>query len=257
MSASFSDRFSLDGQVATVTGGGKGLGEAACLALADAGASIVVQDIDGGAAHSVASEISATGGTAISVSGDITDEATIDNVIDRATDELGRLDIMVNAAGIYTFIDMLSMSIGTWDQIINLHLRAAFLCNQKAGLKMAELGNGGAILNLSSVQGLRPSNPGALHYDSAKAGVIMLTKAAALELAPHKVRVNAIAPGLTVTPGTQAVVEQGGDNMVARVPLGRLGKAEDIGNLILFLVGPAADYITGETVVIDGGYLLT
>ena len=122
---------------------------------------------------------------------------------------------------------------------------------------MAELGNGGAILNLSSVQGLRPSNPGALHYDSAKAGVIMLTKAAALELAPHKVRVNAIAPGLTVTPGTQAVVEQGGDNMVARVPLGRLGKAEDIGNLILFLVGPAADYITGETVVIDGGYLLT
>ena len=252
----YEQRFRLDGKVALVTGGGRGIGEATCVALAEAGAVVGVQDIDDSAAERVARRVAANGGRAIALVGDIADHAVIERVMGQTVNELGRLDVLVNNAGIYPFANFLDLPLETLDRVLNLNLRAVFLCTQSAGRLMAKLGNGGSIISLASVQGLRPTSAGVSHYDTTKAGVIMLTKAAALELAPHSIRVNAVAPGLTETPGTEAVIAAGG-NAAQRVPLGRLGRVEDVAYLIAFLASPAAEYITGETVVVDGGYLLT
>jgi len=249
--------FGLDGKVALVTGGGMGIGRAVCLRLAEAGAAVAVQDLNGGEAEKVAGEIRGNGGKAIAIAGDITDTKTIETMLKRTRDDLGRLDILVNNAGIYPFCGFLDMPADLWDRVVNVNLRAVFLCTQKGGQLMADLGNGGCIVNLASVQAFKPSNPGVSHYDTTKAAVVMLTKASALELAPHKVRVNAVAPGVIETPGTRPLIDSGTVDMTARVPLGRLGKVEDVSNLIHYLVSPAAEYITGETVVVDGGYLLT
>jgi 2-deoxy-D-gluconate 3-dehydrogenase len=255
MSETFGNRFRLDGKVALVTGGGMGIGRAVCLALSEAGAAVVVQDINGPEADAVAAEVRSVGGKAAVVAGDITDIVTIETMLARARAEFGRLDVLVNNAGIYPFAGFLEMPTETLDRVLDINLRAVFLCTQMGGKAMVDLGNGGAIINLASVQAFKPTNPGVSHYDTTKAGVVMLTKAAALELAPHNIRVNAVAPGMTVTPGTQQVIRS--STAAARVPLGRLGQPEDVANLILFLASPAADYITGETVVVDGGYLLT
>jgi len=255
MSETFEKRFRLDGKVGLVTGGGMGIGKAVCLALSAAGAAVVVQDINVPEAEAVVAEIRSAGGKAVAVGGDITDTATIATMLARGRDEFGRIDVLVNNAGIYPFVGFLELPVETLDRVLNVNLRAVFLCTQMGGQAMADLGNGGSIVNLASVQGLRPTAPGVSHYDTTKAGVVMLTKAAALELAPFNIRVNAVAPGLTETPGTQEVVRN--SSTLARVPLGRLGRPDDVSNLILFLVSPAAEYITGETVVVDGGYLLT
>jgi 2-deoxy-D-gluconate 3-dehydrogenase len=253
MSEPFEKRFRLDGKVALVTGGGMGIGKAVCLTLSEAGAAVVVQDIDPSLAESVAAEIRSTGAKAVAVAGDITDTATITTMLARARDEFGRLDVLVNNAGIYPFVGFLEMPVETLDRVLNVNLRAVFICTQMGGQMMADLGNGGSVINLASVQGFRPGNPGVSHYDTTKAGVIMLTKAAALELAPHNIRVNAVAPGMTDTPGTRKVFQP---TAALGIPLRRLGEPSDVANLILFLVSPAAAYITGETVVVDGGMLL-
>ncbi len=258
MARGLEHRFGLDGQVALVTGGGLGIGRGVCLTLAEAGAAMAVQDLDGAQAETVAREIRAGGGRAIASAGDVTVTADVETAIARTRGELGRLDILVNNAGIYPFSMFLDMPLEQWDRVLAVNLRAAFVCTQMAGKVMTELGNGGCVVNLASVQGFRPTNPGLLHYDVTKAGVVMLTKASALELAPHKIRVNAVAPGVIVTPGTQPLLDAGlAGEPSPRVPLGRWGAPEDVANLVLYLVSPAAAYVTGETVVIDGGFLLT
>ncbi len=257
MAKGLEQRFGLDGKVALVTGGGLGIGRGVCLTLAEAGAAVAVQDLNQAEAEKVAREIRDAGGRAVALGGDVTAVETITGMLRRTREEFGRLDILINNAGIYPFCGFLEMPIDLWDRVLNVNLRAVFLCTQMGGQAMAELGNGGVIINLASVQAFKPSNPGVSHYDTSKAAVVMLTKASALELAPHKVRVNAVAPGVIETPGTKPLMEAGTVNLTARVPLGRLGYPDDVANLILFLVGPAASFITGETVVVDGGYLLT
>jgi len=250
-------RFRVDGQVALVTGGGLGIGRGACLTLAAAGAAVAVQDINLAEAEKVAAEIRGSGGRAIAIPGDVSSDEVLAAMLARARAEFGRLDIVVNNAGIYPFCGFLEMPVEMMDRVLDINLRAVFRCTQLAGQIMADLGNGGTVINLASVQGFRPSNPGVSHYDVTKAGVIMLTKAAALELAPHRIRVNAIAPGVIETPGTQPLIQSGTVDVLARVPIGRMGQVDDVANLILFLASPASSFITGDTIVVDGGFLLT
>lgn len=258
MSVALEKRFGVAGKVALVTGAGKGIGRAVSLCLAEAGAALAVQDLDGESAGSVAEEIRAAGGKAIALSGDAGDQAAIEQTLAKTKEELGRLDILVNNAGIYPFSDIPVMPVEEWDAVIRLNLRGTFLHTKFGAQMMVDFGNGGRIINLASVQGLRPTAPGVAHYDVSKAGVIMLTKAAALEFAPHGVAINAVAPGVVDTPGTSAMIRQGSlGDPADLVPLGgRWAKTEEIADVILFLAGPASSYITGETIVVDGGYLL-
>jgi 2-deoxy-D-gluconate 3-dehydrogenase len=258
MSNAFEKRFGLSDKVALVTGSGRGIGRAVATTLAEAGAAVAVQDLKLAEAESTAAAIRDAGGKAIALAGDAAEQKDIEASLARTRDELGRLDILVNNAGIYPFSSIPEMAIEEWDAVMRLNLRGVFLFTKLAAQLMVELGNGGRIIQLSSVQGLRPTAPGVAHYNMSKAGVIALAKAAALEFGPHGIAVNAVAPGLIATPGTQPLIDEGslGDPK-DKVPFGaRWGTPEEVADVILFLAGPAASYITGETIVIDGGFLL-
>lgn len=258
MARGLNERFGLDGKVAVVTGAGAGIGRCVCLCLAEAGAAVVVQDLKAESAAAVAEEIRAAGGRAIDVAGDASQGGVIEQLYKRAVDELGGLDITVNNAGIYPFTGFLDISEKELDKVFDLNLRGTFLATQQAGKVMSQRGVGGRIVNIASVQGLRPTAPGVTHYNVTKAGVMMLTKSAALELAPAGIAVNAVAPGVIQTQGTQALIDadQLGDPRERAPYTGRWGRPEEVADTILFLVSPAASYITGETIIIDGGYLL-
>jgi len=258
MSTALERRFGLGGKTAAVTGAGKGIGRTVAETLAEAGAAVVVQDLVAADAEAVAAGIRTRGGRAIAVAGDAASEATIDAYLGRAVSELGGLDVLVNNAGIYPFTDFLDLPTADWDRVIGLNLRGVFLATQRAGRIMVERQRGGRIVNIASTQALRPSGPGVAHYNVSKAGVVMLTKSAALELGRHGIAVNAVAPGIIDTPGTNPMIRETafGDPAV-RVPFtGRWGVPEDVANVVLFLAGPAASYVSGETIVIDGGFLL-
>lgn len=258
MSTALERRFGLAGKVAAVTGGGRGIGKAISTTLAEAGAAVAVQDLTRADADAVAAEIRDAGGRAIGVQGDASNPESLEALIAQANAELGGLDVFVNNAGIYPFSDFLEIPTEEWDRVLDLNLRGTFLGTQRAARSMAEHGRPGTIINLASVQGFRPTGPGVAHYDTSKAGVVMLTKAAAIELGTLGITVNAVAPGVVRTEGTAPKIDAGdlGDPKVM-VPL-RLGFAlpRHVADVVLFLASPAAAYITGETIVVDGGYLL-
>lgn len=258
MTTALERRFSLEGKVALVSGAGQGIGRGVALCLAEAGAAVAIQDLSGENAARVAEEIRALGGRAASSEGDMAHVDTIDAFAATAQKELGTPDILVNNAGIYPFSAFLELSLEEWDKVLALNLRSVFIATQRIGKIMADGGKGGRIVNISSIQGLRPSGPGVAAYNMSKAGVLMLTKSAALELAEFGVGVNAIAPGIVATPGTKEIIDtnQLGDPKDL-VPLGgRWASTDDVANAVLYLSSPAGSYITGETIVIDGGYLL-
>ncbi|MDG2303520.1 MAG: glucose 1-dehydrogenase [Candidatus Binatia bacterium] len=258
MTTALERRFSLAGKVAMVSGAGQGIGRGIALCLAEAGAAVAVQDLSAESANTVAEEIKALGGRAASVGGDMSKVESIDAWLEVAQKELGVPEILVNNAGIYPFASFLELQLEEWDRVLALNLRSAFVATQKVGQAMADGGKGGRIVNIASIQGLRPSGPGVAAYNMSKAGVIMLTKSAALELAEYGVGVNAIAPGIVATPGTKEIIDtnQLGDPKDL-VPLGgRWASTDDVANAVLYLSSPAGSYITGETIVVDGGYLL-
>ena len=247
--------FDFSGQVAIVTGSGSGLGSGIALRFAEAGAKVVVNYRSSAAgAQAVVSEIETLGGTAVAVQADVSQKAGATHLIQEAVRRFGRLDVLINNAGLYPLSLLVDMAEEEWDLVINSNLRTTFLCTQAAARQMIVQGSGGAIVNIASIEGENPA-PMHSHYNAAKGGVLMYTAASAQELGAHAIRVNAVAPGLIWREG----IEQGWPDGVARwqkaAPLKRLGLPSDVADACLFLASPAARWITGASLRVDGGVM--
>jgi 2-deoxy-D-gluconate 3-dehydrogenase len=254
--------FDLKGQTAIVTGGALGIGQAIAFRLAEAGAAVLIADINLEAAEASAQQVRERGGKATALRADASRVADAQAMAREAVRAFGRLDILINNAGIFPFAPALQVSEELWDRVLALDLKGAFFCAQAAAEQMLAAGHGGRIVNIASIDGLHPT--GALaHYNAAKGGLIMLTKALALEWGPRGITVNAIAPGAIRTPGAAAaqpaagVADMAAASFLRRIPLGRIGEPDDIATVALFLVSRAAAYMTGSLLVVDGGYLLS
>jgi 2-deoxy-D-gluconate 3-dehydrogenase len=259
--------FDLTGKAALVTGGARGIGQAIAERLSEAGAAVMIADLDEQAAERTAGQLRGQGRKVAAVRADVGSRDEARAAVQATVDRFGQLDILVNNAGIFPFAAALHTPDAVWDRALAVNLSGAFACAQAAARRMVAAGHGGRIVNIASVSGLRPSGNLA-HYDAAKAGLLMLAKSLARELAQYGITVNAVAPGEIDTPGTRAasaeLAQEGGvrvDDMaspqfLARIPLGRLGTPDDVALAVLFLAGGAADYITGACLVVDGGYLL-
>ncbi len=266
MTESIAELFDLSGKGAIVTGGGMGIGQAICYRLSEAGASVMVVDINVDAANETVREVTSRGGKAQAIQADASSSADARKVVDATVSAFGGVDIMVNNAGIYPLLPVMSVEESLFDKVISVNLKGSFVYAQTAAAQMIEAGKGGKIINLASVDAFHP-NGNATPYNASKGGVVMLTKALALELAPHKILVNAVAPGNIRTPGTKATAEEAiekgvslealGKSFIGRIPLERSGKPDDIAKAVLFLASKAADYITGDIILVDGGYLLS
>jgi NAD(P)-dependent dehydrogenase (short-subunit alcohol dehydrogenase family) len=245
--------FSLTGRVAIVTGAGRGIGKAIALGLADAGADVVVAARTASDIEATAGEITAKGRKALAVPTDVRQSDQVDNLVDKAVAQFGTIDILVNNAGGYFVASTTELSEGGWDAIIRENLKSVFLCS-KAAAKVMMGQKKGNIINVASVVGFRAYSSNAA-YGAAKAGIINFTKTLAVDLAPYNIRVNAIAPGFIATPGSLQLLEvdKGLKAMVDRIPLGRLGQPEEVAQGIVYLASDAASYVTGQTLIVDGG----
>ena len=245
-------------RVAVVTGGGSGMGRAICHHLARQGRQVAALDIDGDAADEVAKEVQAEGGTAVGAGVDVSDRAAIDAALGEVRAGLGPIGIMVTSAGIEGFEDFLDIDIDAWDRMIAVNLTGTFHCLQAAVPDMIEVGWGRIVtISSSSAQsGTRRMS----HYVASKGGVIALTKALALDLAPKGITVNTIPPGVIDTPMMRRPMESGAmagmEQVLARAPLGRAGTPDDIAVACAFLCSDEAGYITGQQINVNGGWYL-
>jgi NAD(P)-dependent dehydrogenase (short-subunit alcohol dehydrogenase family) len=243
----------LTGQVAIVTGASRGIGRAIALGLADAGADIVAGYVtDQAGAASVVAEITALGRRAESYQVDVSRSSEVDALFDFVEDAFGQSSIVVNNAGVETFDLLGDLSDDDWNRVLATNLSGPFYCIRRAARSLAD---GGSIVNISSIHSTVPRR-GAAHYCAAKAGLDMLTKTAALELAARGIRVNAIAPGAILTDMNREIIEHtiGQAAWKSWIPLQRVGDAAEIAQIAVFLASPAASYITGEVITADGGY---
>lgn len=246
---------SLEGKVALVTGGGQGIGRALCLALAEAGADIAVADILLPMAQQVAAEVEALGRQALAIHADVSQGESVRAMVATCVDRLGALDVLVNNAGIFPVAIVATMSEAEWDRVMAVNLKGVFLCCQAALAPLRHSG-AGRIINLASVSGLVGA-VGLAHYAASKAGVVGFTKSLAREVAPAGITVNAIAPGIILTGQAQDNFPPSSLQVYTnQVPLGRLGKPEDLTSMVVFLASPGSAYITGQVYAIDGGYTM-
>jgi 3-oxoacyl-[acyl-carrier protein] reductase len=244
----------LDGKVALVTGGGRGLGKVFCLAMADEGADIAVVDILDKEAQQTAQDIKAKGRSAISLKVDVTSEEETLRMAEETAKQLGRIDILVNNAAIYFGIGrrlFVEISTEEWNKLIAVNLRGPFLCS-KAVFPQMKKQNKGKIINLSSETAFTGSH-GFIHYVTSKGGIISFTRALAAELGPYNICVNSIAPGFTDTEASRSLTSDITKYNVAPTPLGRLQQPEDLIGAMIFLASDESDFITGQALVVDGG----
>ena len=252
--------FSLKGRKALITGGAMGIGYGIAARFVEAGADVLIADIS----PEAASAASKLGTGAKSVILDVSDEKACAAAVQRCVDEFGSLDILVNDAGIYPMSPVLDMTPEFFDRVIAINLRGLVFISKAAALQMVKQGRGGKIVNVASIDSLHPSMVGLAAYDASKGGVLMFTKSLALEMGPHGVQVNAIAPGGIATEGAgkpmagmdPEVLKKMTAEFLKQIPLGRMGIPDDIANAAVFLASPASDYMTGSLLVVDGGRLL-
>ena len=249
----------LDNKTAIVTGARKGIGRAIALALAKEGANVVVSDVNREDCQKVVTEIKALGKRGLAIKCDVTLRAEVEDMVRRTVAEFGRVDILVNNAGIITFKPFLELTDEDWDNTLNVNLKGQFLCARAVAKEMVK-NKLGRIINIASISsgGCGIAFPLIAHYTASKGGVVALTEALALELTPQGINVNAICPGAIDTDMTKGVKESGQlEQVLLRIPKGRIGQPEDIANLAVFLASDESDYITGAAIVIDGGWLAT
>ena len=247
---------SLEGKVAIVTGGAMGIGQGIALRLAQAGASVMIADVNDEAGNQAVEKTSSTGADVRFALADVSSVPDAYAAVEAAIEAFGRLDILVNAAGIYPFAKVLKITEEAWDRVFDINTRGAFFFSKAAAERMINEGPGGKIINIVSVGALSPTG-GLAHYDSSKSALVMITKAMALELGGKGISVNAVAPGAIMTPGAnERLGSDRAESLASNLPLKRLGEPDDIAKVVLFLASSAADYMTGSVVVVDGGRLL-
>ena len=243
----------LAGKVAVVTGAGTGIGAGICESLADAGATVVVAyATSGGGRGAGGGELRERGATTWPTRCDVREYDQVQALFDADVAALGRVDILINNSGITEPHPLLEMTPDEWDQTLNINLRGMFFCTQRAAKEIIRQGSGGRIVNLSSVHGFA-AVPNHAHYEASKGGINMFTKACAIELAPHDIQVNAIAPGAIEVERYFDIPDYDRDAWGPRVPAGRVGVPSDIGPLAVFLCTEGASYITGQIIWVDGG----
>lgn len=258
----------LSGKVAIVTGGAKGIGFGIAARLAEAGASVVIADLNKEEAEKAAADLIAKGWKAKGTVVDVSAEEDVKKLALEVVSEFGSVDILVNNAGIYPNIPVSKMTLAEFEKVLAVNLKGVFLCTKYVSEEMIRAGKGGKIINITSIDALHPSSVGLAHYDASKHGVWGFTKNIALELAPHKIWVNAIAPGGILTPGVQKLqqdipaaagvdMQKMLEGFLAKIPMHRMGEPDDIGKVALFLASDMSSYMTGSQIVVDGGVLLS
>jgi 2-deoxy-D-gluconate 3-dehydrogenase len=258
------DLLDLAGKAAIVTGGAKGIGYGIAYRLAEAGAKVLVADTDEVTAQKTAEELGAKGWTAASIKVDVSSEEDVQRMVAACQENFGSLDILVNNAGIYPPAPVAQMTADQFEKVMHVNLRSVFLTTKYASEVMKRQG-GGRIINITSIDALHPSMVGLAHYDASKHGVWGFTKNLALELAEHKIQVNAVAPGGIATPGVAAMSQGASAEQMAastkaftaKIPMGRMGEPDEIGLVTLFLASDMSSYMTGSQIVVDGGALLS
>lgn len=249
---------SLHGRRAVVTGAARGIGAAVARRLAEAGASVVVGDVDEGAAGVTAAEIAARYKSGVvPVALDVAEPSSVAAAADFAVSALGGLDIWVNNAGVFPSTPLLELSDDEWDRVLDINLRGTLVGCREAARRMAAAGRGGVIVNLSSIAGIRGRGPGVSAYVASKHGVIGITRQAALELAEHRIRVLAIAPTTTITPGVTTAMGKPDEELEAalKTPLGRAARPDDVARVALFCASDLAMFMTGSTLLVDAGQM--
>lgn len=247
--------FSLKGKVAIVTGGGRGLGEQIAEGFAEAGANVVVCSRKLEACEEVSQKLKDLGVESLALKCDITNPEDVKNVVQQTLEKFGRIDILVNNSGASWGAPAEEMPLEAWQKVINVNVTGTFLMSQAAGKVMLEQGSG-KIINIASVAGLKGSNPkymDAIGYNASKGAVITFTKDLAAKWGPRGIYVNAIAPGFFPTKMSKGLLEKGGQEILEGTPLRKFGSDSDLKGVAVFLAAPASDYITGDTVVVDGG----
>jgi len=246
----------LDGRVVLVTGAASGIGRAIATAVAEAGADCIITELPHlvGSLTPVCAAVAANGRRALALPLTLPELASIDALIARATEEFGRIDVLVNNAGINIPRDALEITEEDWDRVLDVNLKGLFFLSQRVARRMVGAG-GGKIINIASQNGVVGYYKRAA-YCSSKAGVVNLTRVLALEWAKHRIHVNAVAPTFILTPLTQSTFDDPvlREDLLRRIPLGRVGQPEDVVGAVVFLASPAADLITGHTLLIDGGW---
>lgn len=242
-------------KVVLVTGGSAGIGAGIAKRFGQAGADVVIHyNSHAEEAQEVANSLAKMGSKTLAIQANVSDRSEVQAMVGEIVAKHGKIDVLVNNAGIYPRADLVDMTEAEWDETIDVNLKGVFLCTQAVANHMIRRGEGGSIVNISSIEAVNPA-AGHSHYTASKAGVMMFTKTAALELGPYNIRVNAAAPGLINAPQLPTAWPEGLARWLSRVPLNRVGEPEDIGDACLFLASDAAQWITGAHLIVDGGIL--
>lgn len=250
------DLFRLDGKTAIVTGGGRGLGRYMAEALSDAGANVIVCSRKQEPLDEVRQEIEARGGKALAIAADVTEPEDVEKVVSSAEETFGSVDVLVNNSGATWGAPTEEMPLEKFDHVMKVNVRGTFLMSQAVGRRMIECGSGGAIINIASIAGLvggKHEYMQTIGYNSSKGAVVSMTRDLATGWARHGINVNAIAPGWFPTRMSGATIEKFEDEMLADIPLHRFGSPEELKGVVVFLASPAAAYMTGQTIAVDGG----